>query len=206
MDLSPQLWHARPIIPLPDGRESEAAWPSSAPRSNAGSDVLVSYPWRRFGRARREITGLLARCGVAPAHVERTAVPGIALVHTDLDGREVIARCRALFEAGQTFRFAVKWLPVDVWCDTGLDAIKAAIDEHIAGRIAVDQTWAMHVEKRRWRQYHTREIIEHLASSIDRAVDLRNPDWIVWIDVLGPRTAISLLKRDEIFSLRLPGL
>jgi tRNA(Ser,Leu) C12 N-acetylase TAN1 len=171
---------------------------------NHVADLLVSYPWRRFGRSRREVIRVLERCGDADALVERTAVPGIALVHTHLDTREVIARCRALAEGGEPFRFAVKWVPVDLWCDTGLDTIKAAIDEHIRPRIARDQTWAMHVEKRRWHQHHTREIIEHLASSIDRKVDLQNPDRVLWVDVLGPRTAISLLEREHIFSLGLP--
>lgn len=149
---------------------------------------------------------MLEKCGDAQARVQKTAVPGIALVHTSLDAREVIKRCRDLVSAGETLRFAMKWVPVDLWCDTGLDTIKAAIDEHIRDRIEPDQTWAMQVEKRRWHQHHTREIIEYLASGIDRKVDLQHPDKTVRVDALGPTTAISLLEEDEVFSLQLPGV
>jgi tRNA(Ser,Leu) C12 N-acetylase TAN1 len=58
--------------------------------------------------------------------------------------------------------------------------------------------------ERRWQKYHTIEIIEYLAKGIDRKVDLENPDLVVRIDVLGEKTAISLLESDEIFSLGLP--
>jgi tRNA(Ser,Leu) C12 N-acetylase TAN1 len=64
----------------------------------------------------------------------------------------------------------------------------------------------MHVEKRRWQQHHTRENVEHLARSIDQKVDLRKPDRIVRIDVLGARTAISLLRAEDVFSTRAPRL
>ena len=173
------------------------------PVSDAG-DLLVSYPWRYFGAARREIVRLLRGCGDPLARVATTGVPGIAVVHTTADGRGVIAKCRELWAAGETFRFAVKWVPVDLWCETSLDAMRAAIEAEIMGRIEKDQTCALQVEKRRWQRYHTREIVEHLARSIDRKVDLRNPDRIVRIDVLGARTAISLLRPGEIFSIRAP--
>ena len=173
---------------------------------NDASDLLVSYPWRYFRAARREIVRMLQVCGDPLARVETTGVPGIAVVHTTADGRGVIAKCRQRWEAGETFRFAVKWVPVDLWCETSLDAMKAAIEAQITERIERDHTWAMQVEKRRWQRYHTQEIVEHLARSIDRKVDLRRPDRIVRIDVLGARTAISLLRPEEVFSIRAPRL
>lgn len=42
-----------------------------------------------------------------------------------------------------------------------------------------------------------------VAGAIDRKVDLRHPDWWLRIDILGDRTAIALLKPDELFSLEL---
>jgi tRNA(Ser,Leu) C12 N-acetylase TAN1 len=173
---------------------------------NDTSDLLVSYPRRHFRRARREIIRRLGECGDPQPRVEKTKVPGIAVVHTRTNGREVIRKCRELFEAGESFEFVVKWVPVDLWCETSLDAMKTVIEQRIRERIEQGQTWAMKVEKRGWRQYHAREIIDHLASSIDRKVDLGHPDRIVRIDVLGPVTAVSLLGPDEIFSIRAPRL
>jgi tRNA(Ser,Leu) C12 N-acetylase TAN1 len=129
---------------------------------------------------------------------------GMAVVNTLLDNREVITRCRTLWEAEplDSFEFAIKWVPVDYWCTTELTAIKELIDIRIKPRIGKHQTWGMRVHKRRWQQYHTRDIIECLAAGIDRRVDLGHPDWIIWVDVVGRQTAVSLLKPQDVFSIR----
>lgn len=167
-------------------------------------DLLVSYSWGRFFLARDEIVRILKQFGDTHPEVRKSAVMGIAIVHTGLDNREVIRRCHELYETEPAFEFAIKWVPVDYWCHTDLDAIKQVIKDHISDRIAENETWGMTVKKRRWQKYHTVDIVEYLAESIDRKVDLRNPDWIVWVDVVGNETAISLLKPGDIFSLGLP--
>ena len=169
-------------------------------------DLLVSYSWGQFGRARREAAGFLRQLGDPDPRVERSAVPGIAIAHTGLDNRAVVRQCHASLRAGQHFEFALKWVPVDYWCDTSLDAMREVITAHIYPRIQAHQTWGMVVEKRGWQPYHTIDIVRHLAGAIDRKVDLAHPDWWLRVDILGDRTAISLLKSDEIFSLALTHL
>ncbi|NIR31119.1 MAG: hypothetical protein GWN84_17755 [Gammaproteobacteria bacterium] len=166
-------------------------------------DLLVSHPWGRFSLARRETIGVLKRFGDPEPKVERTSVAGIAVAHTTLNNREVIRKCRELSKKEPAFEFAVKWVPADYWSETSLEAIRQVIDEKIREHITKDETWAMRVKKRRWQQYHTLEIIEYLAADIERKVDLRHPDKIVRVDVLGNKTAISLLKPDETFSVAL---
>jgi tRNA acetyltransferase TAN1 len=163
-------------------------------------DLLVSYYWNHFSRARREVVYVLRKFGDPAPKVERTGVNGIAIVHTSLNNREVIQKCKELFKTGFVFRFAIKWLPVDFWCETSLDSIKKVIDENVTGGIGENETWGMKVEKRRWQKYHTIQIIEHLAAGINRKVNLSSPDKLIRVDVLGERTAISLLKPGETFS------
>lgn len=127
---------------------------------------------------------------------------GIAVVQTSLDNRQVIHQCRDLLQQGKMrFDFAVKWVPVDYWCWTELDSIKQLIDDKVLSRIHPDETWAMQVNKRRWQTYHTIDIITALAADIDRNVNLSHPDKIVWVDIIGNETAVSVLKPDEIFSV-----
>jgi tRNA(Ser,Leu) C12 N-acetylase TAN1 len=166
-------------------------------------DLLVSYNWGQYSRARHEIIRILKHFGDLDPWVEKTFVMGIALVHSCLDNREVIKCCRALWESEplNSFEFAIKWVPVDYWCATDLTAMKHVIDNKIKHRIEKNQTWGMQVHKRRWQQYHTIEITVFLAVDIDRKVDLSHPDWIVWVDVLDGETAISLLKPQDIFSI-----
>jgi tRNA(Ser,Leu) C12 N-acetylase TAN1 len=164
-------------------------------------DLLVSYPWGRFQRARREIISTLEQLGDDSPTVRRTSVDGIAVVHTVLGNRDVVRGCSELFDAEPGPEFAVKWVPVDYWCETDLEAIKAVIEEKVAGQIAENETWGMKVEKRRWQRYHKAQIIEYLAPSIARKVNLNNPDKLLRLDVVGRKTAISLLRPGEIFSM-----
>ena len=167
-------------------------------------DLLVSYSWSSYGPAVQEIKRILERFGDPQPRVEKTGVPGICVVHTHLDNRDVVARCKTLDREEAAFRLAIKWVPVDHWCEKDLDAIRRLIEEQVAPRIEAQETWAMEVQKRGWPQYHTAEIVQHLAAAIDRKVNLRAPDKLVRVDILGNRVAVSLLRPGEIFSARAP--
>jgi tRNA acetyltransferase TAN1 len=165
-------------------------------------DLLVSYSWGGFGRAKQEILRILRGFGDTEPWIMKSDVRGIAIVRSTLDNREVIQRCHTLWqEDPQAFQFAIKWVPVDHWCTTGLEAIKTLIDKVLVPRLGTQESWGMKVHKRRWQQYHTSEIVAYLAAGIDRRVDLGNPDWLLWVDVLGRETALALLKPREVFSI-----
>ncbi len=165
-------------------------------------DLLVSFPWHRFYPAWREVRRVLKQLGDSHPHMEWTPVEGIAIVHTALEPRKVVAGCRELFCRGkESFNYAVRWAPVDRWCATNLDVIKRLLEEEIAGQIGEDETWALQVDRHRWREYHTDEIVASLAPAIKRKVDLTKPDKIVRIDIIDQRTAIALLRPEEIFSV-----
>lgn len=185
------------------GRAGQAG---QAPGKHDVMDLLISYARGRFYRAKPESIRILQRFGDPAPRIDKTAVMGIAVAHTCLDNREVIKRCRALWknEPQDSFEFAIKWLPVDYWCETRLAAMKAVIDSHIVDRISDKQTWGMKVYKRRWQRYHSIEIIEYLAADIPYKVDLGNPDWTLYINVVGRVTALSLLKPAEVFSTGRP--
>lgn len=170
-------------------------------------DLLVSYSWHQFFRAKFEIIHLLHQFGDPSPQIERSIVRGVAIVHTCLDNRQVIAKCRQLFkEEPQAFRWAVKWQPVDYWCHSDLESMKEVIDERIKEQIQENQTWGMKVKKRCWQKYHTIDIVNFLAADIKQKVNLNNPDRAIWVDVIGRKTAISLLAPEDIFSLNLSHL
>lgn len=169
-------------------------------------ELLVSYPWGQFGHAQREAHELLAQLGDPDASVVRSAVRGVAIAHTRLDARAVVRECHALHAAGRLFRYAVRWAPVDVWCDTDLAAMRETIVAQLLPRIEAHHRWGMRVDRHGWPPYHTDDIVRHLAGAIDRKVDLRHPDWWLRIDILGDRTALALLRPDELFSLELAHL
>jgi tRNA(Ser,Leu) C12 N-acetylase TAN1 len=167
-------------------------------------ELLVSHQRGRYGKAKREILQTLRRLGDEYPVVERTAVQGIALVRTALDAREVVRRCRELFLEDFAFEHAVKWVPVDYWCEADLEAIRRLLVAKVRDQIGPDETWGMTVAKRRWERYHTRDIVMHLAGAIDRKVDLDHPDKLVRVDVVGAEVAVSVLRPGEVFSSTAP--
>jgi tRNA(Ser,Leu) C12 N-acetylase TAN1 len=168
-------------------------------------DLLVSHPRRFYGSARQEIARLLGRFGDGEPRVEKSGVPGICVVHTSLEPRQVVASCAQLFRGEpDAFRFAVKWVPVDYWCEKDLDAMFRLIGERVAPAIGAQETWALKVEKRGWPLYHTADIVRRLAEPIDRKVRLKAPDKLVRVDVLGRAVAVSVLRPGEIFSIHAP--
>ena len=134
--------------------------------------------------------------------IEKTVAKGICRVSTHLNNREVIRNVREMFEKDPSqVNFAIKWVPVDNWCETNLEKMKEIVDK-IKVQIGENEKWAMKIEKRRFAKYHSAEIICYLAENVDREVDLSCPDKILRIDILGKETAVTILKPDEIFSIR----
>ena len=168
-------------------------------------DLLVSHLRGYYGRARDQIVRIIARFGDLQPGIEKSGIPGVCVVHTSLDNRQVVARCALLRESEpESFRFAIKWVPVDFWCWKDLESILQIIQEKVVPRIGADETWGMQVARRRRDQYHTAEIIARLAPAIDRKVRLKAPDKLVRIDILARVVAVSVLRPGEIFSVYAP--
>jgi len=164
-------------------------------------DVVVSHECGHFGRARREIRALLKRLGDLHPEVSRSGVDGIVLVRTSLGGRPVVQGCReALNESSFEFQFALKWVPVDYWCPSDLEALQNLLKEQVRPQIGTDETWGLRVIRHQW-EHPTRDIVTHLAKAIDRRVNLKHPDKLVQVNVLGEQTAISVLRPGDFFSV-----
>jgi len=168
-------------------------------------NLLVSCPWAMSGRAKREIADALKLLGDERPVIELTMARGIIGVKTRLDSREVIKGLQRLFiEDPLAFQHTLKWVPTDFWTYSKMNSMKEAV-MNLRDKIREGERWRMTVEKRRYTLYHKIDIIEELAELIDEKVDLKNPDKIVRIDIIGKYAAISVLSPKEIFSTtRLP--
>ena len=164
-------------------------------------NLLISHKWREGFQAKQEIKTLLEKFGDSNPIVEKTTAKGILGVKTSINNREVIAKVRELFKQNPLeINFTLKWVPVDHWCDSDINQMKDII-ERIKSDIHPGETWGMDVEKRRFTEMHTQEIIDQLAPLITEKVNLENPNKILRIDILAKRTVITILKPEEIFSV-----
>jgi tRNA acetyltransferase TAN1 len=168
-------------------------------------NLLVSCPWSLFGRARREIADILKLLGDEHPVIERTVARGIIGVKTRLDSREVIQGLQKMFSKDPlSFQYTLKWVPTDLWTYSDMNSMKEAV-MNVRDRVRAGERWRMTIEKRRYTLYHKIDIIKELAELIDEKVDLKNPNKILRIDIIGKYAAISVLSPKEIFStIRLP--
>jgi tRNA acetyltransferase TAN1 len=90
-------------------------------------------------------------------------------------------------------------IPIERVVETRIERIAEAV-EALKERIPPEATYKVVVEKRQ-TQLSSREIIEAVASRIERKVRLENPDWIVLVEVLRGLTGISVVRPDQILSL-----
>lgn len=167
-------------------------------------NLLVSYSWGAYRRAKEEILAILRTLGDENPIVKRTIAEGIIGVKTRLDSREVIRGLRTLFSKDPfILQQTLKWVPVDLWTNSDMDSMKEAVAE-LKNKIRAGETWRMTVEKRRYTRYHKIDIIRELADLIDEKVDLEKPDKILRVDIIGKYAGVSVLTPEDTFSVVKP--
>jgi len=163
-------------------------------------NILVSYPWSQYSKAKKEIQLILKKLGEEKPFITRTIAEGIIGVKTCQNPREVVhALQRMLNEDPTIFQYTLKWVPIQLWTYSDLESMKKAV-EQLKTEIHKGEKWRLTLEKRRFTKYHKIEIIESIAELVDEKVDLKNPDKILRIDIIGKYAGIAVLKPNDLFS------
>jgi tRNA acetyltransferase TAN1 len=138
--------------------------------------------------------------GDTQAQTGKTKIRGLIVAKTTLDPVTVIEKFRIILtERPYEFRYALRIVPIQKVVPTSLEAIKAATAE-MATKIAENQSFRVTVEKR-FTELHSKDIIEAAAGDITRKVDLKNPDLILLIEVVGPLTGLSLVPPNDVLGV-----
>jgi len=167
-------------------------------------NLLVSCSWGVYGKAKKEIVHVLEVLGDESPLVKRTIAQGIIGVRTRLDSREVIRGLQRLFhEDPFVLQYTLKWVPVDLWTLSDMDSMKEGVVK-LRNRIHAGERWRMTLEKRRYSGHHKIEIIRELADLIDEKVDLKNPEKILRVDIIGRYAGMSVLTPQDVFSVVKP--
>ena len=138
--------------------------------------------------------------GDVQAQTAKTKIRGLIVAKTSLDPVEAVGKFRyILTERPYEFRYALRIVPIQMVVHTDLSEIKKSTQE-MASKIGENQSFRVTVEKR-FTELHSKDIIEAAAGDLNRRVDLKNPDWILQIEVLGRLTGISLLKPSDVLAV-----
>ena len=163
-------------------------------------NLIVTTARGQENLAAIELEDLLRFLGDESPQVSTTSVAGLITAKTSLDPFTVIEKVKEIMEE-EPWRIGslMRIIPIEVVVDSNIDEIAQAV-EKLASKIPENQSFRITIEKRH-TQLTSSEIIEAAAKNIDRKVNLKNPDWIVLIEIIGAYTGVSVLKPNQILSL-----
>ena len=163
-------------------------------------NIIVTSPRNREFFAVREFESVLSDLGDPEPKVWKSGISGVILAYTSLDPYEVPYRVREMVKSNPwMFRDVKRVIPIEYNVRADLEEFSKVARE-LLPRIEETKTYKVEV-KRRYTSLERIDIIESIASQIDRKVDLKNPDYIIVVEILGPVAGISLIKPDGILSV-----
>ncbi len=157
------------------------------------ANLLVTFDPTHKGKAEEEVKALLKEVG-EDADFKDSPVDGLFLLKTKKDSKEV---AKALGK-GDTSRFenTFHWVPIEKWCKAEINEIAKAMKE-IDAKMDPEESWKMDLNKRSL-EGKTTDLIIKLTENIDKPkVDLKDPQKIIKVEVVGKEAGISLLSPDE---------
>jgi len=162
---------------------------------------LLATTYRGFERkACFELEYLLGKLGDTDAGINRSGIAGLVAAKTVLDPFEVVKKMREiLHDRPYELRYILRLIPIEKVVRTDLSDITNAVRE-LSLKIGEKETFRITVEKR-FTAMSKLEIIEAVAASIKRRVDLDKPDKVLLIEVVGGLTGLSLTGSDGVLSV-----
>ncbi len=162
-------------------------------------NLLVTFDPNKEASAKLEIEQLLSEINEKSRFFD-SDVNGlfkIAVNNPKAVVRKLVERCKS---NPDKFSRTFHWIPVDNWCKSKISEMQNLVKQ-VANGIDSGEKWKMDLGKRNFEE-HERDLIIKLTDVIDKPnVDLKDPDKIIKVDILGNEAGISLLRKDEILSV-----
>jgi tRNA acetyltransferase TAN1 len=138
--------------------------------------------------------------GDVDAQTSKTKIRGLVVAKTMLDPFKVMKNFREILsERPYEFRYALRIIPIEQIVPTDLAEIKKAAKQ-FTDRIGINQSFRVTIEKRH-TMLHSKDLIDVAVDGINRKVDLKNPDLILQLEIIGELTGISLIKPNDILAV-----
>lgn len=159
------------------------------------ANLLITYDPAHSGKAKEEVNALLDEVGEKANFIE-SEVDGLFLMHVK-DPKKLTKKLAGLCSDNpERFEFTFKWTPIDKWCSSDMDNLMDEMKK-IDAKMDAKESWKMDLGKRQY-EGKTTDLILKLTDNINKPkVDLKNPQKIVKVEIIGSKTGIALLDADE---------
>lgn len=161
-------------------------------------NLLVTYHPNQSRLAERELRRAVGDAGGEIEELEQASVDGVFSVRTAGDPKALVYDLRAnMQEEPDLLSHTYHWVPIDRWVDADDDTMRAAAAE-LAEGIGENERWMMHLHKRHTDK-HSEDLVLALTDPIHKGrVDLKDPDKIIAVEIIGPAAGMALLNREEL--------
>lgn len=107
--------------------------------------------------------------------------------------REEIESIYSEWRSKNKLRHINRFLIIDVLVETDISKIVNAV---MKLRNKIRGKWRITLKTRKY-PIDREELIRRVAEPINEPVDLRNPEYIVWIEIISNLTAIAIIKKNQ---------
>ncbi len=161
-------------------------------------NILVTYDLNQSVFAEKEVKRNLEEIGVQLEEIQKTSVDGIFGLVVEGDSKQAVASLKSLCqEDPNLFIHTYHWVPIERWVPATEEEMERAASELGEG-IQENEGWMMHLHKRH-HGGHSQDLIKKLTDPINRgSVNLKSPDKILVVEILGDSAGLSLLRKKEL--------
>jgi tRNA acetyltransferase TAN1 len=151
-------------------------------------------------RASAEFKEIALLSGVRKVSLERSAYDGV--VEIEAENPKSLLTFLAEFVKSEPFkvRYIMRVMPVDKVVDTKMEEISKAVKD-LSAAIGQGESFRVTIEARD-SPYGDKELIDAVADVVDRKVSLSSPDKIVFLQVFGEYTGVSVVSPHDILSIQ----
>ena len=162
-------------------------------------NLIVTSAKGLEARASAEFKEVALLSGIRKVTIERSAYDGV--LEVDVENPKALLSFISEFVRSEPFkvRFVLRVIPVGRVVDTKIEEIVGAVTE-LAQDIGPAESFRITIEARD-SPYSDKQLIDAIADAIDRKVSLDSPDKIVFIQIFGEYTGVSVLAPNDILSI-----
>ncbi len=163
------------------------------------ANLLVTHDPSHAGSAREEVEKAL-RALKQKAKFLKSEIEGVFMLKVGNAKKLIKSLNKLKNKKGMTYTF--HWIPIDKWIATNIKAMQKEIKKLQKG-IKKTEKWKMDLHKRHFDEMQSTELTIKLTEAVDKPkVDLQNPQKIIEVQIIGKKTGLALLNKDEVLTLK----
>ena len=162
------------------------------------ANLLVTHDPSHAGSAKEEVEKALKSIRQRPKFLS-SDMEGVFKLRVG-NSKKVVKSLSKLKGKKGVFEHTFHWVPIDKWVRTNIKAMQREIKKLQKG-IKKTEKWKMELHKRHFEMPST-ELITKLTEVVDKLkVDLDKPQKIIEVQIMGKKTGLALLRKDEVLNL-----